>query len=124
MRCRFAMQELITGGDLFSYVDSHADGRLSDAESAVIVRQLLEAITYLHEHGVVHRDIKPENILMTSLKRGSRIVLTDFGHAHQMSTSQVFGNPGVRHRMHTNVGTFEYSAPYLAFSHPIAPFEY
>jgi len=105
------MQELITGGDLYSYVESTPERHLSDAESAIIIRQLLEAVTYLHEHGVVHRDLKPENILMTSPNRGSRIVLTDFGHAYRMPPIEIFTNRGPRHRMHTSVGTWEYSAP-------------
>lgn len=29
-----------------------------------LFKQILEAIAYLHEHGVCHRDIKPSNILM------------------------------------------------------------
>jgi eukaryotic-like serine/threonine-protein kinase len=48
-----------------------------------IVRDVLAALSYAHECGVVHRDIKPENIL---LERGVS-VLADFGIAQAVSAA-------------------------------------
>jgi serine/threonine protein kinase len=96
------MQDLVTAGDLFSYIESK-NGRLLEVEAAVIIRQILIALCFLHENNIVHRDIKPENILMTSLSAGSRVVLTDFGAARRIL------NP--LHRMSTLLGTREYAAP-------------
>ena len=31
-----------------------------------LLRQLLEAVAYIHSKGIMHRDIKPENILLAS----------------------------------------------------------
>ncbi|KAF4549377.1 Meiosis-specific serine/threonine-protein kinase MEK1-like protein [Elsinoe fawcettii] len=108
----YIFQELITGGDLWSYLDTYGSPGLTDADATVIVKQLIEATQYLHEHGIVHRDIKPENILMDAWEPGGRIVLSDFGLAKRMpqaqATSQMVSR---RKRMHTVVGTAGYAAP-------------
>ena len=98
----YLFQELITGGDLFSYVESK-NGKLLEVEAAVIVRQILIALSYLHDKNIVHRDLKPDNILMTSSSAGCRVVLTDFGAARRIEHGL--------HRMTSLVGTDEYAAP-------------
>ena len=42
--------------------------KLSEQETAFIVKQIAEAVEYLHDRGIVHRDIKPENIVIASVK--------------------------------------------------------
>jgi protein-serine/threonine kinase len=96
------MQEIITAGDLHSYLDSK-NGKLLEVEAAVIIRQLLIAVHFLHERNIVHRDIKPDNILMTSLSAGCRVVLSDFGAARRIQCR--------RQRMSSSIGTYEYAAP-------------
>jgi serine/threonine protein kinase len=58
----FIVLELIAGGELF-----HEIVRLtyfSEDLSRHVIKQVAEAVRYLHEEaGVVHRDIKPENLL-------------------------------------------------------------
>lgn len=34
-------------------------------ETAIKVKEISEAINYIHDEGIAHRDIKPENIVMT-----------------------------------------------------------
>jgi len=69
------------------------------AERAVgIALRILEALEYLHSHGVVHRDLKPENIMLDS---EDRIKLIDFGIAAKTGArrltfaklSQTLGTP-------------------------------
>ena len=97
----YMFQDLVTGGDLFSYLESK-QGRLSEVEAAVILRQIVVAICFLHEKSIVHRDLKPDNILMTSLSTGCRVILTDFGAARRLQPRQ---------RLLSVVGTEEYAAP-------------
>ncbi|SMY27211.1 unnamed protein product [Zymoseptoria tritici ST99CH_1A5] len=106
----YIFQELITGGDLLSYLCMH-DGCLEEPEAAMISKQLLEAVEYLHLHNVVHRDIKPENILMTSWRMGARVVLTDFGQSRSLADVERAAKHAGAFRMHTQVGTPGYTAP-------------
>ena len=103
----YVFQDLITGGDLFSFLE-RKNGKLSDIEAAVIIRQILIALEYLHDQNIVHRDLKPENILMTSLANGCRVVLTDFGHARKIENDLT--------RMTTMAGTEQYIAPLVVLT--------
>jgi predicted ATPase len=50
--------------------------------------QVLQALCYLHRHGILHRDLKPSNILVS----GRRATVVDFGLAG-VSASQFAGTP-------------------------------
>ncbi|KAF2488710.1 kinase-like protein [Lophium mytilinum] len=110
MNSLYIFQELIPGGDLHSYIG--AKGCLSDPETAVITRQILKAVEYLHDRGIVHRDLKPDNILMTSLDESARVVVTDFGGARIIPLPVGGKGPGKwKGRMFSKMGTIEYAAP-------------
>ncbi|ETE61168.1 Calcium/calmodulin-dependent protein kinase type IV, partial [Ophiophagus hannah] len=57
--------ELVTGGELFDRIVER--GFYSERDAAHVVKQILEAVSYLHSNGVVHRDLKPENLLYADL---------------------------------------------------------
>ncbi|UCG88049.1 MAG: protein kinase [Gemmatimonadota bacterium] len=41
------------------------EGELPIAEAVRILRDVVDALSHAHRHGVVHRDIKPDNILLS-----------------------------------------------------------
>ena len=70
--------EYMSGGNLSDWLERNR-GNVSKAELQRIFRQILMAIEYCHNRGIVHRDLKLENVLMS----GDDIPkVTDFGVAH------------------------------------------
>lgn len=57
--------------------------RLPLQDALRITVNVLSALTYAHERGIVHRDIKPENILL----EGGEAVLADFGIAQAVTAA-------------------------------------
>lgn len=71
--------ELCEGRELFDEII--ARNRFTETESAIVLKQLLQAIAYCHEKNVAHRDLKPENILIDHDNKGA-IKVIDFGTSH------------------------------------------
>lgn len=88
--------EILKGGELFERIVSH--GAYSEKSAAVLMKQFLSALQYLHEKGIMHRDLKPENLILTSKDDSTTIKLADFGLAtYTHLESQLFtrcGTPG------------------------------
>ena len=100
----YIMSELLEGGELFEAIAQQ--GSFSEADCAKIMKQILNAVNYLHSKNIVHRDLKPENIMLTnkikSTKSKYEIKIIDFG------TATVF-EP--HKKMTKFIGTSYYLAP-------------
>ena len=70
------LQELCTGGELYK---KYQMTQLKEKEIARIFNQIMSAVAYCHEKGIVHRDLKLENILFVSEEPDSPIKIIDFG---------------------------------------------
>uniref|UniRef100_A0A6Q2ZBY5 Calcium/calmodulin-dependent protein kinase type IV n=1 Tax=Esox lucius TaxID=8010 RepID=A0A6Q2ZBY5_ESOLU len=88
--------ELVTGGELFDRIVER--GYYSERDAAHVIKQILEAVAYLHENGVVHRDLKPENLLYADLSLDAPLKIADFGLSkiidEQVTMKTVCGTPG------------------------------
>ena len=71
--CYFTM-ELLRGRDFLTF-SRKEPGRIDE-----VLKQVLEALDYIHQRGLVHLDLKPSNILVTLEENGSLVTkLVDFG---------------------------------------------
>jgi calcium-dependent protein kinase len=75
----YIVQELAEGGELYDELIEY--GRLPENETALLMKQVLACLKYLHANGVVHRDLNLENILLESNKDYEGIKIIDFGLA-------------------------------------------
>ena len=83
----YLVMPFIEGGTLTSYLRRS----LPDLnEVAAIFLQLLDAVEYAHEEGLIHRDIKSSNVLLDSRRSGPPYVyLADFGLVRTTQQAEV-----------------------------------
>lgn len=70
----YLVTEHLPKGELFDYVAK--TGPLSEPVARAVMKQILEAVGYMHSRGVTHRDLKLENIMFDE---NFTVKLIDFG---------------------------------------------
>jgi calcium-dependent protein kinase len=96
----YIVTELIQGGELFDELIRRK--KFTEKDCAIIIKQVLEALSYCHADNIAHKDLKPENILLQQKKDINSIKLIDFGTAQRFQKNS---------KMSTVIGTPYYVAP-------------
>ena len=89
----FIVMEYAPGDSLAGYISRRTSIRLD--EIGGIMAQILDALGYAHDNGIIHRDVKPGNVIVGPT---GRIKVTDFGIARINSstltqTGMIMGTP-------------------------------
>jgi len=71
--------ELCEGGELYDRIQQKQF--YPEQEAKILIKNLLEAVGFVHSKGIMHRDLKPENILLASKVSNTDIKISDFGLA-------------------------------------------
>ncbi|XP_060931738.1 calcium/calmodulin-dependent protein kinase type 1D [Limanda limanda] len=103
----YLIMQLVSGGELFDRIVEK--GFYTEKDASTLIRQVLDAVNYLHKMGVVHRDLKPENLLYFNPQDESKIMISDFGLSKMEGSGDV---------MSTACGTPGYVAPEVLAQKP------
>ena len=76
--------DFVEGRDLLDTIEDPNHG-LTPAQIKLILKEVLGAVGFIHDQGILHRDISPDNIL---INKEFHPVLIDFGAAREEATKQ------------------------------------
>uniref|UniRef100_A0A8C1M5T1 non-specific serine/threonine protein kinase n=1 Tax=Cyprinus carpio TaxID=7962 RepID=A0A8C1M5T1_CYPCA len=105
----FSLDISAVQGRLLDYIVSW--GNLTEEKVSLYLRDILEALHYLHTCRIAHLDLKPENVLIEQMSTQPLVKLTDFGDAAHLSNTPY---------IHPLLGSPEFSAPELVLGDPAA----
>jgi eukaryotic-like serine/threonine-protein kinase len=98
----YLVMEFIRGKELKTFFD--ANERFEIKEVVRIMCELLDALEFAHNAGIIHRDIKPANVMLDSQ---GRTKLTDFGVARVQDVDRTNAE-------HTQAGTMVGTPAYMS----------
>nr|ABK42518.1 MarkmA8 [synthetic construct] len=79
----YLIMELCEGKSLYQHIQNA--GYLQEDEACPLFKQLLSAVNYCHNQGIVHRDLTPDNIMV---EKDGKVKIIDFGLGTQEKPAQ------------------------------------
>ncbi|KAF7489832.1 hypothetical protein SSS_05340 [Sarcoptes scabiei] len=113
--------EKIEGGQLLAHIQKRIV--FTEHEASQIVRDIANALKFLHSRGIAHRDLKPENILCYSESQVCPVKICDFDLGSGIIPSD--SSPVSTPELLTPVGSAEFMAPEVvdAFMGEASPYD-
>ena len=112
----YVIEEYCNGGDLKKFLDYYLKEKKSPFSEEIVqhlMRQIIDAVKYLHDKKIIHRDLKPEHILLNYADDKSRenkdimkatIKIIGFDIATHLKEGEL---------AHSIAGTYKYMSPYI-----------
>ena len=82
----YLILDLCTGGDLLKRFTK--DRHYSERRVCELMKTMVSAVLYCHEHSIVHRDLKLQNFLFESKAPNALLKLIDFGFSQKFSPTE------------------------------------
>ena len=79
----YLIMELCTKGSVAQMLKRRY--QLQEPETALIMKQIVDAVGYMHQHNVIHRDLKLDNFLIDS---DGNVKITDFGISEKVNPNR------------------------------------
>ncbi|KAG8690841.1 hypothetical protein FRC09_011841, partial [Ceratobasidium sp. 395] len=94
------VMDFAQGGSVRTLAKAAPNNSIEERYTAVIMREVLQALGFLHRNNVIHRDLKAANVLISS---DGRVMICDFGVSALLATPHS--------KRSTFVGTPQWMAP-------------
>ncbi|KAB5593071.1 hypothetical protein CTheo_3453 [Ceratobasidium theobromae] len=101
------VMDFAQGGSVRTLAKAAPNNSIEEKFTGVIMREVLQALAFLHRNNVIHRDLKAANVLISS---DGRVMLCDFGVSALLATPHS--------KRSTFVGTPQWMAPEVILGQP------
>lgn len=82
----YLVMDICSGGELFERIQKK--GSYTEGDAVAVLRQIVNALKYLHHNKIAHCDLKPDNFLFLNESEDSVLKVIDFGMSKHVQRRQ------------------------------------